>query len=104
MREVRLGAECRLIEIVERGQPVREELAEDDTLGKALGRPEAESSDAHVIEARREVRNGESSGCIGFRATLLGEGIDVRALDRVAGVVADDAGDGRTLLGNGCVS
>ena len=43
MRQVRPRAERGLVEIVERGQAAREELAEDHALGKAFGRAEAEA-------------------------------------------------------------
>src|ERR1700759_3148714 len=35
------GSECRLVEIVERGQAARKEFAIDHTLGKAIDRAEA---------------------------------------------------------------
>ena len=42
MRQRRLGAEHMLVEIVERGEADREEFAEDDALGNAVGHPEAQ--------------------------------------------------------------
>ena len=42
MTKTRAGAQGRLVDIVERGQPAREELAIDHALGKAVHRAEAE--------------------------------------------------------------
>ena len=40
--EVRLGAQSGLVDVVERGQAARKELAVDDALGEAVDRAEAE--------------------------------------------------------------
>src|SRR5580704_11512752 len=50
MAQARAGAECRLVEVVERGQPTRKELTVDHTLGKAVDRAEAEP-ERQVVEA-----------------------------------------------------
>ena len=63
MRQIRPGAERRLVEIVERGQPEGEEFAKHHTLGEAFGRPEAEpqaepikSLADHLLVARSQQR------------------------------------------------